>query len=303
MQAKEAEGITQNTVNNKRAYVRVLMTYLSGIDNEIYPQDLTADHVRGFMRYLQNDYQLYANSQKDDKYKTTGLAPASVNTVIRGLRGMFNWLLAEKYITDNPFLKVRLIKEPKDTVESIEIEEARRLLKEPDQRTFSGFRDYVLYLVMLDTGVRVSEAISLQQQDIDLNTNTLHIRAVKSKTKTGRIVPFSKRTSRALRELIAELKELDTDYVFVTIYGNTVDRGRVRQKMKQYAKAAGIKSNVSPHILRHTFAKYYLLNGGDMMTLQKLLGHSTVDMVRRYVQMTQKDVNMTHSKYSPLRDM
>jgi len=305
MYAKEAEGLTANTLNNKRSYMRVLQVFIREKYSDLLPHDFTTTHAREFIHFMRNDYQLFRNNNYvKERYKTIGMSDGSVNTVIRGLRAMFRFLYDEQYLLGNPFDRVKLLKEPRDTVHALELYQVRRLLKEPDKRTYAGFRDHVLMLIAVDTGLRVGELINLRTDDIDFKSNTIHVRASHSKNGLMRFVPFSHKSSRQMRELFAEVEELGSPYLFTTIYGNQLDPSRVRQRMKKYAELAGLTDvKVSPHILRHTFAKYYLLNGGDLMTLQKLMGHSSLEMVRKYVQLTDRDLKTSHNKYSPLKDM
>ncbi|WP_228279917.1 tyrosine-type recombinase/integrase [Bacillus safensis] len=110
--------------------------------------------------------------------------------------------------------------------------------------------------------------------------------------------------NKLLRELILETEEFIVEHVFTTGYGNVIDTGRFRQRLKKYGNDAGIHGKrVSPHTIRHTFAKYYLLNDGDVMTLQKILNHSSLEMVRRYVQMTDSDIHNQHNKFSPINNL
>nr|WP_255450004.1 tyrosine-type recombinase/integrase [Bacillus sp. AR2-1] len=115
---------------------------------------------------------------------------------------------------------------------------------------------------------------------------------------------MSQKTSTLLRELLVEIEEFDTLHIFATVYGNTIDPERFRQRLKMYGNNFGIKGvKVSPHTFRHTFARYFLLNNGGVMTLQKILGHSSIEMVRKYINMTNKDIIVQHNKYSPVNNL
>jgi integrase/recombinase XerD len=151
--------------------------------------------------------------------------------------------------------------------------------------------------------MRIGEVVNLRYDDICFKSNTIEIRAEVAKNRSSRYVPFSHKTGRLLKELRMEVEEMGTPYMFVTVYGNQLDKPRLRNRLKKYAESAGVTAKVSPHVLRHTFAKYYLLNNGDLMTLQRILGHSSLEMVRRYVQMTERDVSSQHAKFSPLQNL
>ncbi|WP_257206411.1 tyrosine-type recombinase/integrase [Bacillus cereus] len=184
------------------------------------------------------------------------------------------------------------------------VDQLKILLKQPDQRTYARFRDYVLMMLLADTGMRISEALNLQQEDIDFKTNVIELKGTSTKNRKTRYVSISQKTSKLLRELIAKIEEFDTPYISATVYGNTIDPARFRQRLKMYGDKAKIKGlRVSPHTFRHTFAKYYPLNNGDVMTLQKILGHSSIEMVRKYINMTSKDIVAQHNKHSLIKNL
>jgi integrase/recombinase XerD len=149
----------------------------------------------------------------------------------------------------------------------------------------------------MDTGLRISEAISLKLEDIDWNRNSVKVMGKGSKE---RIVPFGRAVRKALMAYLDRRGNLDTDMLFVTEYGETVRRQKALEAIKALGKKAGITGvRVSPHTLRHTFAKTFLVNGGDPFTLQQILGHTTLDMTRKYIALANSDLQTAHSKYSP----
>lgn len=159
-------------------------------------------------------------------------------------------------------------------------------------------------MLLADTGMRISEALNLQQEDTDFKTNILELKGTNTKNHKTRYVPISQKTSKLLRELLLEIAEFDTPHLFATVYRNIIDPVRFRQRLKTFGNTAGIIGvRGSPHTIRHTFAKYYLLNDGNVMTLQKILGHSTIEMVRSYINMTNKDILVQHNKYSPINNL
>ncbi|WP_409305637.1 tyrosine-type recombinase/integrase [Peribacillus sp. SCS-155] len=112
--------------------------------------------------------------------------------------------------------------------------------------------------------------------------------------------PFRPKTEKMLSEYMAENEEFGNEYVFLSIDGEKIGEYTVRDNLRLYGQVAQIKNKrVSPHTLRHTGALFYILNGGDPFSLQKILGHSHRIMVRPYIQMTNMDVQNQHSVYSP----
>jgi integrase/recombinase XerD len=126
-----------------------------------------------------------------------------------------------------------------------------------------------------------------------------------AKNTHARILPLSKKTAKSLNILIKENSVFeDTDFIFLSNYGGKIDPSWVRSRIKQYGKQANITNiRVSPHTFRHSFAKYYILNGGDAFTLQRILDHSTMNMVRKYIQMTGEDIKKQHHQFSPINNL
>ena len=161
----------------------------------------------------------------------------------------------------------------------------------------------MLTVLLIDTGIRITEALTLTEDKIDFRTQTITITADIAKTGKPRYVPFGTKTNRLLHELIAEINELDTNYIFVTVYGNPLDKDTYRNRLKKYTKQAGIKKNVTVHQLRHTFCRFYLSNGGDIYTLQRITGHASINTLRRYLQFDTEDIINKHAKHSPLNNI
>jgi integrase/recombinase XerD len=179
-----------------------------------------------------------------------------------------------------------------------------QLLRKPDQRTYTGFRDYVLMILMLDTGIRVSEALGLTIQSFNYEQKTILVPASVAKNKKDRILPLSKKTAKIINILIKENSALKErcDNIFITYYGEKLMPNVIRGRLRDYGKQAEITGvRVSPHTFRHTFAKFYILNGGDAFTLQRILDHSTMNMVRKYIQMNNEDIKLQHNQFSPLK--
>lgn len=303
--AKEAEGLAKRTLENKKGYFLVFHRYLEEHHEDITPNTLDTNTIRKFLYYLKNEHIKHKNNHcVKEEYKSVGVSASYTNTIMKHMRAFYNFLVEEKYVQLNPFTKIKSLKEAQDNIEALSVDQLKTLLKQPNQRTYAGFRDYVLMMLLADTGMRISEALNLQQEDIDFKTNVIDLKGTNTKNRKTRYVPICQKTSKLLRELLVEIKEFDTLHIFATVYGNTVDPARFRQRLKMYGHNAGIKGiRVSPHTFRHTFAKFYLLNNGDVMTLQKILGHSSIEMVRKYVNMTSNDIVTQHRKYSPLNNL
>lgn len=189
-------------------------------------------------------------------------------------------------------------KTPQVLIETFTDDQLQALLEAPNLRTWKGIRDRALMLMMFDTMARVSEITGLLDQDVNLTERVIR---VMGKGRKERDLPLGNEATVAAlryRRLVANLRP--NDPFFITQHGTGISRHQAHDIVAGYGKKAGIEGvRCSPHTLRHTSAKKFLLNGGDVFTLQKLLGHTTLYMVRRYVQLGMEDLKVQHERFSP----
>ena len=149
--------------------------------------------------------------------------------------------------------------------------------------------------------VRVSELVAIRRENVHLDDGFVKLEATETKTRRARLVPLSARTIVILKEYLKETKEFESEYLFLTYEGKPLSPDTIRWSLRQIGEAAGITNKrVSPHTFRHTGALMYVMNGGDPFSLQKILGHSHMNMVRKYIQMTDMNVKAQHDLFSPL---
>lgn len=230
-----------------------------------------------------------------------GLSPVTVNSNFRSVKAFYNFLDEEGVLERNPFKNFKMLKEEKKIVPTFNREQIRKLLKMPNKKTFTGYRDYVIILFLLETGVRIRELCDMTLDDIDWRDNLVKI---KGKNGSERYVPFTDVMKRELRSYVELRGMLNNESLWVTIDNTPLSRRQVQQWLQYYGKLANIKNvRVSPHTFRHTFARMSVENGANIFALQSVLGHSTLEMVRRYVNLFSKDVSKDHAKFSPLKGL
>ncbi len=229
----------------------------------------------------------------------------NIHTVLSSL---WTWAVEVGYCTSHV---VRLIKPPKPEKRPIlpftrdqilKMLEATYVSKEysgPGKRTCrnrlrSGTRDKAIISLLLDTGIRASELCGIQIKDIKPNSVYIH-----GKGSKDRLVPLSETTRSALLDYLGGRKDPE-DYVFKTEQGYALNRDTLRLIIRRIGDRAGV-DDAHPHRFRHTFAINFLRNGGDPFTLQAILGHETLDMVRRYLVIAQTDVDTAHRRASPVK--
>lgn len=153
--------------------------------------------------------------------------------------------------------------------------------------------------------MRINEVLSLTVDDIDMKTRLITLPGSRNKNRKARVIPISTEMVRLLVELIAENRTHFpvAKHLFLTNYGDPITESNVADRIKQYGIRAGIADEVrcSPHTFRHTFALNFLKAGGDIIALQRILGHSSMEMVRKYVQHTPEDLLEAHDRFTTAR--
>lgn len=221
----------------------------------------------------------------------SGFSPSTIHGAYRSIRAFFNFLEREEILQENPITKVRPPKMPRILVKPLSETEMKAILK-----AATSPRDQAIVIVMLDTGLRASEVTGLRLEDIDSQAGRAKIMGKGAKE---RFVPLGFKARRALLKYISRYRPATTHgEVFLTRQGNPMRRNSLTLLFRRLSKRAGI--SCSPHKLRHTFAVVYLRNGGDIFTLQSILGHSSLEMVRRYAYLADGDVQRVHERASPM---
>jgi integrase/recombinase XerD len=286
MVQKRTEGLAARTVEEYQVHFGYLMDYL---EQDLANEEITADVMRGYIDWMLND---------------RGLSPVTVNVRIRTMRAFLRHSFLEGYLKVPVHEKIKTLKTEEDTLQSFTTSEIKVLLDVIDTSTFAGFRDYVMVCTLLDTMVRISELLAIKRSNVNLKEGTIKLEAHATKTRRARMVPISSKTAKLLDEYMKESEEFGEELLFLSYDGRPILANSWRRRLSEYGELAGIdQKRVSPHTFRHTGALFYILNGGDPFSLQRILGHSDMSMVRKYIQMTNADVKRQHNTFSPLKNI
>lgn len=295
-----SEGKSHQTVIWYSRVVRYFGDYLKERQLADTLDNLSVDLVRDFVLHLQTrrkwpDRQCHLAEQN--------LRAISVQTYVRALRGFFNWIYREGYTRENILANLRPPKAPRTLAEVLRDEEVGRILACVDPETSWGSRDSAMLIVMLDTGLRLSEVANLAMANAHLDEGYLK---VMGKGAKERMVPIGGVAQKALLRYVYKFRpeplNASEDTLFLTPEGRAMSANGVQMVIRRLALKSGVK-RLHPHLCRHTFATNYLMNGGDVFTLQQILGHTTLEMVRRYVNLASAHVRVQHRKFSPMDRM
>ncbi|KAF0993967.1 Tyrosine recombinase XerD [Geobacillus sp. TFV-3] len=234
--------------------------------------------------------------------KEKGLKTVSINSRLRAMRAFFNFLEGRNLIKSNPMKDIKLLRDRKRIVETFDNQQIKALFKACDLRTFVGLRDYTIMMLLLETGVRVNELVGIKTTDIIWEQKVIRIR----NTKGGfeRFVPIQDKMISQLKKYLVVRGNVDTDCLFITRDNTPLSKKQVQDRIKEYGKKAGIKNvRCSPHTFRHTFAKLCVLNGANAFQLQAILGHTSLEVTKVYVNLFSSEVQQGHAKFSPINNL
>ena len=280
-------------------------TFLGGLFNEFIEEKkalgLTQDTIKGYTNNYER-FNKYFGDKADlagditssmfiewtNAMRAEGLAAATINHHLGGIRPFIYWCMEDirGYI---PYFKIRLIKRQEEPPKDYTLEELDLLLKKPDKKArFTEWRCWAVAQFIIGTGARVGTIVEIQLQDVNLQEGKIFYRHTKNKKlQTANIPP---QLVKVLSEYIGKWRNMDSygrqieddNYLFCNVSNEKITRDSLKMAYSKYAKSRGV-NKTSLHGLRHTFAREWYLNGGDVVQLSKVLGHSTIHMSEHYM--------------------
>lgn len=230
---------------------------------------------------------------------------ATVNNYTRNLKVYFNYMYENRLIKVNPMKNIKTVKTPRKVVGYMADKDFNNLLKCFDLSKFHEYRDYVITELIFDTGMRLGECLAIRDEtDINFTDRTIFLPAENTKGKKDRYVFFSiKMATELKRWLQYRDRYKDSEYCFCTIKGTKLKGSNFEKNFTKYGERIG-KREIHPHQLRNNFAKRFLMNGGDIYTLSKILGHSSVQVTEQaYLDLETEDLRQMYQKHSPLMNL
>jgi integrase len=267
---KKATGIAPRTLLD---YERLLSLFFSRFPDALdYPRERTMEFLSA-----------YEN-------------PSSYNIRFQNLKVFWDWNIREGYFRGNRHpldgLKKR---KPRGRIVQLEEKEVHALLQQPDKNTYAGFRDYCLLCLSIDTGIRPGEALRLMPEDFHPEKGEVMIRAENAKTRTPRVLPLASPTIAAISKLLSTRPESWVNApIFANETGSNLQVMSWSRRVSAYGKKCGLA--ITAYHLRHAAALLLLRRGADAFTVQNILGHTSMQMTRTYINLTNEDTRKGHGK-------
>jgi len=291
-----AENKSPRTIESVVNATRRFDSYLGGCTDI---KAVQAEDLRGYIRHLQQQ-PLWAD-HPSIKPGHGNLSDNAIASYVRAIRSFWSWLKQENFIDFNPFERVKPPATTERIVDPLTPEDITMLLKFIPQHTYTGYRNGCIIMTLYGTGMRISEALDLSKDNVNFDSG--QIKGV-GKGKRERVVFMSSSLYKALFKYYSQRRPKTTsNYFFIHEDGRPLTRSYFEHRMHSFVEKSGMTKTCTPHILRYSFAIQFLRNGGDIFTLQNILGHKTLEMTRRYAKIATSDVEAKMKQYSPVEQL
>ena len=278
---RKASGLAKNTIEYYRNNLIRFQKYCDSFAVTKVTQ-ITPEFLRNFLLSLTDTH-----------------SPGGVHAYYRSIKAFLRWVEFDDIILDwdNPIRHVRAPKVPIQPIQGISMPDFDKLVKTCPRGSLVGERDKAIFFILLDTGLRASEFLNIDNRDVDLPKGEILIR--QGKGRKPRVVYFGAATRKAIRSYLRVRKD-DSEALFVTDDGDRLTYGGLRAILARRAELAELDKVPSAHDFRRAMALEYFRNGGDIFSLQRILGHSGITVLWRYLALIDNDGKQAHKQYSPV---
>ncbi|MCE5300266.1 MAG: site-specific tyrosine recombinase XerD [Spirochaetia bacterium] len=273
------KGLSQNTAKAYRADLKLFDLFLG----ENGTGEVTQDSLIDFIFHM-----------KAKKY-----SPLSIARAIVSVKNLYKFLVRRGTLKKSPFEDMEPFKRGKNIPDALTMEDIDRLLSAPDMSKKEGIRDRAMLELLYSAGVRVSELLSVELTDINLEDKVLRCFGKGSKERMVPIGDYVVESVAAYIDIRQQFLKGFSPHLFVTRRGTKFTRMGVWKMVKQYARKAGIQKDVYPHIFRHSFATHLLAGGADLRSVQEMLGHADISTTQIYTHVDRSRLKGIHKKFHP----
>ena len=278
--------VKRSTNNTLQAYKRDLDKFVNyaNVNGISDFADVDSDTIADFKVYLSG----------------LGLSSPSVSRTLSSLRGLYQYLISAGECDNNPAKAIHNDKVEKKELMVLTSKEVELLLSQPDVSDIKGLRDKAMLEILYATGIKVSELIGLQMEDVNLQLSFIRCGSG-DKERFIPIYPLAAKTIAMYLEKSRKffVTQPNEKSLFVNVTGEKMTRQGFWKILKAYVGSAGIKKSITPHTLRHSFAAHLLENGADIHDIQLILGHSDIASTQRYAQFLKEKMKNSYIKFHP----
>lgn len=278
------KGLSRNTIESYGRDILKFANYLATRRISRF-EDVRYDDILDYLTALQKQ----------------GINIRSVARNLVSLKQFFKFLILEKIIAEDPSLNIKTPKMSRGIPSFLSLADVETILGAPDPRSYEGIRDRAMLETLYASGIRVSELVGLELNNVNFELGYL---IVYGKGSKERIVPTGEKARTALKDYLSLsrpniLKTKASPSLFVTRRGEGMTRQGFWKMLKNYASRCGINKKISPHTIRHSFATHLLERGADLRTIQIMLGHSDISTTQIYTHIAKERLKEIHKKYHP----
>jgi len=279
--------------NQKKVSSNTLLSYLRDVNR--FQNHISTQRGLEIMRVKDEDVAEYVHSMRRE-----GRSAATLSRTVASIKCLYEQLVCEGRVPINPARNVELEKQPRKLPEILSSKEVELFLEQPEPRDMKGIRDKAMLELLYATGMRVSELIALDVDDVNLAVGIIRCR---SKEKE-RVIPMYSMAVKAISDYVEKVRmsmiaDADEEALFVNMNGERMSRQGFWKIVKTYQKKAGITKEITPHTLRHSFAAHLLENGADLHSIQEMLGHSDLSSTQIYAKIVKKQLKDVYKKAHP----
>jgi len=280
---RDVKHASANTISSYVRDIRQFASYLSE-NSDLQLERVRRDEISAYLHWMHEQ----------------GKSASTVSRATASLRNFYAFLIEEGEVETNPVHDITTEKVVKKLPQILTSAEVELLLSQPKCVDMKGYRDKAMLELLYATGIRVSEMINLNYEDLSLSGEFLRC---SSKGKE-RIIPLYPAAIRALSEYVHKVRpnmiaDMDEQALFVNVSGERMSRQGFWKIIKHYQQMAGIDKEITPHTLRHSFATHLLENGADLQSIQEMLGHSDISSTQIYTQLVKQHLKSVYNKYHP----
>ena len=269
---KDVKRASNNTIQSYERDLKYFLKYIEEI-NITHAEQITDMHIDKYLEIMKNDQK----------------STATISRALASLRAFCQYLVKQQVLSENPARIIALPKVDKRMPKILTQEQITQLLEQPNINDIKGIRDRAMLEVLYATGIRVSELIGLKVTDVNLQQGYIICRDFQKE----RTIPIGKTAIHALNQYLVQvrhvlLRDHSNNCLFVNCNGHPMTRQGFWKILKNYSKCLNISEDITPHMLRHSFAAHLVQNGANLKSVQQMLGHSDISTTQVYMQLSKE---------------